>query len=123
MTNIAEFFGEKLDPIEDVRRCFEGFYTDNYYNPLNGDWISDDYLDIIDLTTQPRKLSEREEGKLNRRIERFNEKYAHIQTVLGESGLAGAYINVIEQINAINLADPNREGIVVMETSQIEVIA
>lgn len=123
MTNVAEFFGKDLDPIEDVRRCFESFYTEDYFNPINGDYISDDYFQIIDLATQPRRLTKEEQGKLNRRIERLNGKYDHIENVLGSNGLLGAYLGVIEQINAINSADTNRENIVVMETSSIEVTA
>lgn len=102
MIEIHELLGRELDPIDDVRRKFEASYTENYHNPLNGDWISDDYWDIIDLTTQPEELKESEAASLNRMISRLNGKYEHIQRRLGDSSLLGAYVDVAEQVTAIN---------------------
>ncbi len=109
-----------LDPIEDVRREFERVYTNDYFNPINGDWISDDYFRIIDLTTKDGSLSEAEMGKLDRSITRLNGKYTHIQKRLGESSLAGAYNAVAEQINAINEADTSRIAIPRMQSAPLE---
>lgn len=121
MTNIAEFFGEDLDPIEDVRRCFESVYTDDYLHPMNGDYISDDYLQIIDLTTQPGRLPSEKIGELNRSIERLNGKFFRIEHHLGAHGLMGAYISVLEQINAINEPDHHcGDYIAVLQTTTRE---
>lgn len=116
MLEVHELLGRDLDPIDDVRRRFESSHTEDYFNPLNGDWISDDYYRIIDLTTKPGKLTDDETGKLNRSITRLNDKYGYIERRLGGSSLLGAYSNVVEQINAINLVDPDRQYIVLMHT-------
>ena len=119
MLEVHEVLGRELDPIDDVCRRFELGYTGDYYNPLNGDWISDDYYRIIDLATQPGKLSEDEAGKLNRSIARLNSKYDYIQRLLGSSSLLGAYNSVASQVNEINLAEPNRDNIAEMQTAPI----
>lgn len=110
----------EIDPIDDVRRQFENVYTEDYYNPTNGDWISDDYLQIINLSTQPAKLNADDFAKLDRTIERLNGKYDFIQNRLGEASLRDAYNSVAEQVNAINEANPDREGIARMYSAPPE---
>jgi hypothetical protein len=120
MTELHELLGRELDPIDDVRRRFEESYTDNYFNPVNGDWISDDYARIIDLSTKPGALSDKESGQLGRSITRLNGKYDYIQIRLGGSSLLGAYNNVAEQVNAVNSTDATRSGIPLMQSSLSE---
>jgi hypothetical protein len=120
MFEVPALPGRDLDPIDDVRRQFELAYTEDYFNPLDGDWISDDYYRIIDLTTQPGTLRVTEAGKLDRSITRLNGKYAYIETRLGGSSLLAAYNSVAEQINTINAADPNRSSIALMQTASTE---
>ena len=123
MHTISEILRNEIDPIEDVRRRFELFYTSNYFDPQNGDWISDDYLRIIDLTTKPGNLNEDDKGKLNRSIIRLNEKYDYVESMLGSSSLLGAYIDAVVQINTINSADPDRESVAIMHAAQTTVAA
>lgn len=123
MLEVHELLGRELDPIDDVRRRFESSYSEDYFNPLNGDWISDDYWRIINLTTQPNRLNDDEAGKLNRSITRLNGKYSYIQVRLGGSSLLGAYNSVAEQINVINSADPDRSDIAPMQAAPLEEIA
>lgn len=99
---IHEVLGRELDRIDDVRRKFENSYTEDYFNPANGDWISDDYWRIIDLTTQPGELNDKELIKLDGAITRLNNKYTLIQRRLGNSSLLGAYVDVAEQVTALN---------------------
>jgi hypothetical protein len=112
MFGTHEVLARDVDPINDVCRRLEVFYTNgSYFHPSNGDWISDDYYRAIDLTTQPGQLTEEETGKLNRSITRLSEKYELIQSYLGESSLIDAFNSVAEQINNINSVDPNRSNI------------
>lgn len=99
---IHEVLGRELDPIDDIRRRFEDSYTQDYFNPANGDWISDDYWRIIDLTTQPSQLSGEKIKELDETISRLNGKYNLIQRRLGNSSLLGAYVDVAEQVTALN---------------------
>lgn len=141
--SLPHVLGKELDPISDVRREFERHYYAAYFTPGDGDWMSDDYWGIIDLATQPNPLTERDQGRLNRRILRLNEQYDRIVRILGTSLLVGAhnsaaesfpgpegetglvpetalvdaYNSVAEQVNSINAADPNRINIVHMRSS------
>ena len=103
----------KVDIIEDVRRKFEEFYTNgSYFNEENGDWWSDDYLRIIDLTTQKKELTEEELGSLQRAVDRFNE-YRHDKLLIWLGELSIAFNSVAEQVNDINRThtDKRRAGI------------
>jgi hypothetical protein len=119
MLEIHELLGRDLDPIDDVRRQFERSYTEDYYNPLSGDRISDDYYRIIDLSTQPGELLDSEAGKLNRSITQLNSKYPYIEKRLGESSLFTAYNQVAEQVNDINAAEHHRFGIQEMQAAPL----
>lgn len=116
-----ELLKRDLDPIDDVRRQFERFYTEDYFSPINGDWISDDYYKIIDLTTKPDELSKDELNMLDEIITRLNEKYTHIERQLGSSSLCDAYNDVAEQVTAINSADLNRVNITSMQSAPLTV--
>lgn len=122
MLEIHELLGREVDPIDDVRRKFEESYTENYHNPLNGDWISDDYWDVINLTTQPGELTLLETSRLNRIISRLNGKYEHIQRLLGDSSLLAAYVSVAEQVTAINGACNSQTEIAPMHGAPQEAI-
>ena len=115
------FLTENIDPIDDVRRGFECYYTEKYFDPVNGDWISDDYYRIIDLSTKPDYLTEDETGKLERSIARLNEKYKIIEKRLGCLSLLDTYNSVARQITTINTADPNRGSIPPMQSIQVKV--
>ena len=119
---LHEVMGVELDPIDHIRRKFERYYTETYHHPMNGDWISDDYFRIIDLTTQPTVLDEHEMGRLQRSIDRLNEKYAHIQRKLGPVLMAG-YNDVAQQVTTINAADPLRQDIPPMLAAPLEAVA
>lgn len=121
MLEIHELIGRDVDELEDVRRRFEASYTETYSNPLNGDWISDDYFRIIDLTTWPSRLSGDDKGKLNRSISRLNGKLSHIQTRLGGTSLLGAYNSIVEGVNIANSKDPDRQDILRMEPLPVEI--
>ncbi|HMH31371.1 MAG TPA: hypothetical protein VK534_02755, partial [Methylomirabilota bacterium] len=82
MAALHELLGRDLDPIDDIRHRFEHSYTEDYYNPVNGDWISDNYFEVIDLATQP-VLSEKTADKLDQAIIRLNEKHVQIRAKLG----------------------------------------
>src|SRR5438270_10772904 len=122
MLETHEVLGREVDPIDDLRRKFEAYYTEPYFHPANGDYISDDYYRIIDLSTQPGELDKEEAGKLNRSINRLNEKYALIQSSLGGSSLQGAYNSVAEQINTINKSDASRSNIAIMHSAPLETL-
>jgi hypothetical protein len=109
-TEIHEFLGRDVDEIEDLRRYFESSWTETYSNPTDGDFISDDYFKVIDLTTQPGKLSEREARSLNRAVEHLNEVYPTIERRLGKAGMLDIYQDVMGQVNALNAADPTRSS-------------
>lgn len=113
---IAEILGRDIDPINDVRIQLQSRRAGNYYDPLDGDWISDDYYRAIDLTTHPGRLSAEDFGKLDRSITRLSEKSPHIQEMLEDPALIVAYNSVALQINEINSSDPEREKISVFET-------
>jgi hypothetical protein len=116
MLEIPELLGREVDPIEDICHQFERYYTGgNYFEPLNGDWIADDYFRIIDLTTKPGDLSEEETGKINRSIMRLNEKLSYTQKMLGSTTLQEAYISVAQQVNGLNAADPTRSLVIEMQ--------
>lgn len=100
--DITVTLGREIDEIDNIRRCFEGSYTENYSNPQNGDFISDDYFEVIDLTTKPGKLSNREVQSLNRAIGHLNEVYPTIEDRLGRADLLETYDSVSKQVNAIN---------------------
>ncbi len=112
---IHELLGRDIDPIDDVRREFERFFTDDYRHPMNGDWMSDDYWRIIDLTTQPKPLNTEDSRKLNSSIERLNNKPATVCRSLGYISLIDAYNSVAEQINTINSNDSSRSEILSMQ--------
>lgn len=124
MQAIHELLGKDVDPIDDVRRRFEDFYTNGTCrDPRDGDWWSDDYLQLINLATQGTPLSEEEAGMLTRRINRFNsdDRLPHICEMLFDrsdsppTALFDAYNDVVEQVNKINTDDPKRTGIPIME--------
>lgn len=121
--SIYETTGREIDPIDDVRCQLETAYTNYYFDPTSGDWLSDDYLRTIDLATQPNGLNEHEVGRLSRSIARLNNKYAYIQAILRESSLQTAYTAVAEQINEITAADTNLRDIERMKTTLTEEIA
>ena len=123
MARLHELLKRDLDPIDDVCHRFEEVYMAYYYHPLDGDWISDDYRRIIDLTTQPQTLDQKQAAKLNRSINRLNQKKEHLYMRLGDSSLVGAYNSVAEQVNSINSADLSRREIGVMEPLVAEVVA
>ena len=114
MVEIHEMISRDLDPIDDVRRRLQESYTQDYFHPSNGDWISDDYWRIIDLTTQPQKLEEEDGERLTRSIVRLNDNYNLIACRLGPT-LLKAYDGVAEQINDLNQDDPNRRMIPPMQ--------
>lgn len=99
---VHEVLGRELDPIDDIRRRLENSYTQDYFNPANGDWISDDYWRTIELTTQPGELNSDEVKELDGTISRLNGKYNLIQRRLGNSSLLGAYVDVAEQVTDLN---------------------
>ena len=121
MLEIHELLGRNLDSIDDVCHHFERYYTEDYFDPVNGDWISDDYFRIINLTTKPGSLTEEETGKLSRSITRLNGKYEHICRRLGVSSLIEAYNDTAKQINTINSADANRANIPTMQPAATQV--
>lgn len=96
--------GREIDEIEDIRRCFEDSYTRDYFDPESGDRISDDYLKVIDLTTQPGALNEQALNSLNQSIQHLNQAYPFIERQLGRAGLLDTYYDVMQQINMTNAA-------------------
>jgi hypothetical protein len=117
---IHELLGRDIDPIDDVTRQFERYYTEDYFDPVNGDWISDDYKRIIDHTTKPGQLSSREATDLIRSINRLNGKPKILFSHLGHTGLLDTYNSVAEQITGINASDPDRDEIPGMRPVLIE---
>ena len=115
MTTSHELAQRELDPINDVRRRLEEFYTESYYNPDNGDWLSDSYWRIIDLTTQPGALTESDTNKLNQAIALLNDRHNRIMSRLSERSLIDAYVSVAAQVNTINVIDAMRKGVLLME--------
>lgn len=116
-TDIYEILGREVDEIDDIRRAFESSYRVTYSNPEDGDFISDDYNKIIDLSTQPNQLKPQDLRILNRSIEHLNGVYPTIEKRLGRAGLLDSYQNVAEQINNLNSADPNRANVTPMQVS------
>lgn len=112
---------QPVDPIDDVRRRFECFYSGNY-GPHDGDRISDDYFDVIELATRPTRLNDRDAGRMVRLIQRLNNNVeeGYMKVMLKDRqdpqdhGLREAYDGVAEQINDINSVDPSRSDIPLM---------
>lgn len=123
MLEIHELLGREVDPIDDLRHKFETCYTEDYHNPANGDWISDDYWTIIDLTTKPGKLTEHEIARLNQSISRLNDKYKLIQERLCTMSLLAAYVDVAKQVTAINNSRDPQTPIVSMHGAPQDAIS
>lgn len=107
--DITETLGREVDEIEDIRRYFERSYGGSCSDPTDGDFISDDYYKIIDLTTKPT-LNQKEVQALNRSIEHLNHVYPTIERRLGRAGLLETYRDVATQINTINAQDDTRRN-------------
>ena len=112
--------GREVDEIDDITKKLTEFFTESYYHPDNGDWMADDYMRIIDLSTKRDKLDQTEEGQLNRSIERLNAKYDTIQRRLGHESLSGAYNHAAQQINHINANNPDLHEVAVMQAAPAE---
>lgn len=82
--------------IDGVRRALEGPMTEA------GDYISDEYLKVIDLSTTPRHGTNVAIRGLSGAIQRLNFNVAATAVYLRTRDMAEVYDNVASQINEIN---------------------
>lgn len=79
----------------------------------SGDYISDEYLLLIDLSTSPNRTTQTNADRIVSAIRRLNRNLATTSTLLVGTELADPYDDVIDQLNAIN---SDTEGVGVLQT-------
>lgn len=68
----------------------------------SGDYISDEYLLLIDLSTSPNRNIQTNIDRIASCIRRLNRNLATTSTLLVDSELAEPYDNVMSQLNDMN---------------------
>lgn len=74
----------------------------------SGDYISDEYLLLIDLSTSPDRATQDNAMRIASAVRRLNRNLSTTSTLLAGSELANPYDDVINQLNVINY---NTEGV------------
>jgi hypothetical protein len=68
----------------------------------SGDYISDEYLKLIDITTSPHRVNERNAQRLASSIRRLNRNLDTTSALLVGTEAGSAYDSVVDQVNSIN---------------------
>jgi hypothetical protein len=68
----------------------------------SGDYISDEYLLLIDLSTSPNRATQTNTDRIASSIRRLNRNLATTSALLVDSELADPYDDVISQLNDVN---------------------
>ena len=68
----------------------------------SGDYISDEYLLLIDLSTSPNRTTQTNANRIASAVRRLNRNLATTSTFLDDPEVSSAYVNVINQLNDIN---------------------
>lgn len=83
--------------IDGIQRALERPITEA------GDYISDDYFKLLDLTTSPNQRSHANAPRIASVVRRLNRNLAATSVYLDDPVLAQAYNSVTSQVNELNV--------------------